>query len=123
VSEANANDDVEVLMFDTESIQNIHLEMGRRALRDGHRDTAVKEGTWTVEQGQLYLLADMLRSWYEDIIDDIRIRRHGYKPRQTAAEWEYRQTLIATFARRAFEALDFHELARTILDRLKGDRP
>jgi hypothetical protein len=117
VSEAN---DVEVLMFNTESIQNIHLEMGRQALKEAPTCEQVRDEVWTLEEARRFLLADSLKDWYEWMVDDIRVKRDGYMPREFIADWEYRQNLIATFAQRAVENLDFHELAQTILDRLKS---
>jgi hypothetical protein len=116
------NHGVELLIFNTQSVETEHKRLGRKAIAEAPTCPQVREGTWSVEEAKVFNLADMLKDWYENMIDDINVDRHGYvcqmETPNAAEEREFRQHLIQELTRRAFEQIDFEELARSIYIRL-----
>jgi hypothetical protein len=116
------NHGIELLVFNTKSISDEHMRLARNVDATAPHTSEVKDGTWTLEEARVFMLADAIKDWYENIIDDINVDRHGYvcqmeKPNATD-EREFRQSVIRELARRAFEQIDFHDLARSIHVRL-----
>jgi hypothetical protein len=123
--ETRPNDAIEVLLFNTESIMEAHLNMGRTAIADALDSPQVANGDWSPVTAPRYILADSLKDWYEDMFDDIQVKKWNYNlrctdsPQSKRNEDEYRQTLIQAFVRREFEETDWHDLADTILNKIR----
>jgi hypothetical protein len=83
-------------------------ELARQCIAVAPLHESVQEGIWTIEEARKFLLADHLKDWIEDQIDDL--------PYET-----FREGIVTTFARRAFEQVDWHDLAAYYLDSLKED--
>lgn len=108
------NDNLELLIFNTERVQVWHFSVLQYVEENVDNHDAVAEGTWTREQGVVFLLSDALKEKYEMMIDDIEVRHiAGHPPYMK----EFRQDLIRELAHAALAVVDWNALARAVIAR------
>lgn len=107
-------DGIELLIFNTESVQDWHFSLLSQAESEVDDEEAVLSGVWTREQGVVFLLSDLIKNEYDGMIDDILLKNNFSSLKFLAG---FREDLVRCLVRDAFRSIDWHDLAREVIRR------
>lgn len=133
---SNPNDAIEIAMNNNECVQKMHLERAAAVIALAPVCDEVVRGNWSIAQAERFMLADDLKDWYRDMVDDVRIQCAGYAPRiqrgrtngedNYVAEYKFRDSFIGALITHSFGLINFNEYAQYVLDKyreLKSQTP
>lgn len=116
------NTGIELLINGTEAIQWHHCGMAREAIDDAPTSEEVTvQKVWTVEEAEVFLLADRLKAWYDTMIDGIQGPEEpdGVRVQDFNRELEFRESLIQQLIAHAYADINFQDLARAVLKKYR----